>query len=111
MAEKKERLERLRKLESRIVVCVDMFGEEEDSNKVIFIHSKQKTQLRKDPDFLSADKFYMTVKIERTGFPVVDQCGAGKGNAVHQFFSRVGNTRSSCICYYCYTFALHKLTN
>jgi N4-gp56 family major capsid protein len=40
-----------------IVDGVDMFGEEEDSNKVIFIHSKQKTQLRKDPDFLSADKF------------------------------------------------------
>jgi N4-gp56 family major capsid protein len=40
-----------------IVDGVDMFGEEEDSKKVIFIHSKQKTQLRKDPDFLSADKF------------------------------------------------------
>ena len=40
-----------------IVDGVDMFGEEEDSNKVIFIHSKQKTQLRKDADFLSADKF------------------------------------------------------
>jgi N4-gp56 family major capsid protein len=42
---------------SSIVDGVDMFGEEEDSNKVIFIHSKQKTQLRKDADFLSADKF------------------------------------------------------
>ena len=40
-----------------VVDGVDMFGEEEDSNKVIFIHSKQKTQLRKDTDFLSADKF------------------------------------------------------
>lgn len=40
-----------------VVDGVDMFGEEEDSKKVIFIHSKQKTQLRKDPDFLSADKF------------------------------------------------------
>ena len=40
-----------------IVDGVDMFGEEEDSKKVIFIHSKQKTQLRKDADFLSADKF------------------------------------------------------
>jgi N4-gp56 family major capsid protein len=40
-----------------IVDGVDMFGEEEDSKKVIFIHSKQKTQLRKDSDFLSADKF------------------------------------------------------
>ena len=40
-----------------IVDGVDMFNEEEDSRKVILIHSKQKTQLRKDPDFLSADKY------------------------------------------------------
>jgi N4-gp56 family major capsid protein len=40
-----------------IVDGIDMFGEEEDSKKVILIHSKQKTQLRKDADFLSADKF------------------------------------------------------
>jgi len=42
---------------SAIVDGVDMFNEEEDSRKVILIHSKQKAQLRKDPDFLSADKF------------------------------------------------------
>lgn len=41
---------------SAIVDGVDMFKEEEDSRKVILIHSKQKTQLRKDPDFLAADK-------------------------------------------------------
>lgn len=41
---------------SSIVDGVDLFGEEEDSKKVILIHSKQKTQLRKDPDFLAADK-------------------------------------------------------
>lgn len=40
-----------------VVDGVDAFGEEEDSRKVILIHSKQKTQLRKDPDFLSADKY------------------------------------------------------
>lgn len=39
-----------------IVDGVDMFNEEEESNKVILIHSKQKTQLRKDPDFIAADK-------------------------------------------------------
>ena len=39
-----------------IVDGVDMFNEEEDSRKVILIHSKQKTQLRKDPDFIAADK-------------------------------------------------------
>ena len=40
-----------------IVDGVDMFNEEAESKKVILIHSKQKTQLRKDSDFLSADKF------------------------------------------------------
>ena len=39
-----------------VVDAVDLFGEEEESRKVILIHSKQKTQLRKDPDFLAADK-------------------------------------------------------
>jgi N4-gp56 family major capsid protein len=39
-----------------IVDAIDLFNEEEDSRKVILIHSKQKTQLRKDPDFLAADK-------------------------------------------------------
>ena len=46
-----------------IVDGVDMFGEEEESKKVILIHSKQKTQLRKDPDFLSADKFAAGVMV------------------------------------------------
>ena len=41
---------------SAIVDGVDMFNEEEDSRKVILIHSKQKTQLRKDADFVAADK-------------------------------------------------------
>ncbi len=40
-----------------IVDGVDMFNEEEDSAKVILIHSKQKTQLRKDENFISADKY------------------------------------------------------
>ena len=39
-----------------VVDGVDMFNEEEDSRKVILIHSKQKAQLRKDADFLAADK-------------------------------------------------------
>ena len=40
-----------------IVDGVDVFDEEEDSRKVILIHSKQKTQLRKDSNFISADKY------------------------------------------------------
>lgn len=41
---------------SAVVDGVDAFGEEAESRKVILIHSKQKTQLRKDADFLAADK-------------------------------------------------------
>lgn len=48
---------------SAIVDAVDAFGEEEESKKVILIHSKQKTQLRKDSDFLSADKFQSGVMV------------------------------------------------
>lgn len=48
---------------SAIVDGVDMFAEEEESRKVILIHSKQKSQLRKDPDFLSADKFASGVMV------------------------------------------------
>lgn len=39
-----------------IVDGVDMFGEEAESKKVILIHSKQKTQLRKDSEFTANDK-------------------------------------------------------
>jgi N4-gp56 family major capsid protein len=42
---------------SAIVDGVDLFNEEAESRKVILIHSKQKTQLRKDPDFIANDKF------------------------------------------------------
>lgn len=48
---------------SAIVDGVDMFNEEEDSRKVILIHSKQKTQLRKDAEFLSADKYQAGVMV------------------------------------------------
>lgn len=43
---------------SAIVDAVDLFEEEMGcSDKVLFIHPKQVTQLRKNPDFLSADKY------------------------------------------------------
>jgi N4-gp56 family major capsid protein len=40
-----------------IVEAIDAFQEEDNSEKVIFIHPSQVTQLRKDPDFISADKY------------------------------------------------------
>lgn len=42
---------------SGIVDAVDVFEEELNTEKVIFIHPKQVTQLRHDPDFISADKY------------------------------------------------------
>lgn len=40
-----------------IVDAIDLFEEEVQSEKVMFIHPKQVTQLRKDSDFISADKY------------------------------------------------------
>ena len=48
-----------------IVDAVDLFDEEVNSEKVMFINPKQVTQLRKDPNFLSADKY--TGKVIMTG--------------------------------------------
>ena len=44
-----------------IVDAIDKFEEEEDEPKVIFVHPKQVTQLRKDPNFLSIDKYPVPV--------------------------------------------------
>ncbi len=40
-----------------VVNAIDAFGEEENSEKVIFIHPKQTTQLRLDPNFISKEKY------------------------------------------------------
>ena len=40
-----------------IVDAEDLFDEEVSSDKVIYVHPKQMTQLRKDSDFISADKY------------------------------------------------------
>ena len=40
-----------------IVDAIDVFEEEYNTEKVIFVHPKQVSQLRKDADFLSADKY------------------------------------------------------
>lgn len=44
-----------------IVDAIDKFEEEDYEDKVIFIHPKQVTQLRKDPNFLSLDKYPVPV--------------------------------------------------
>lgn len=40
-----------------VVDAIDKFDEEVNTEKVIFVHPKQVTQLRKDADFISADKY------------------------------------------------------
>ena len=40
-----------------IVDAIDVFEEEANTEKVMFIHPKQLTQLRKDENFISADKY------------------------------------------------------
>lgn len=40
-----------------IVNAIDIFEEEVNTEKVIFVHPKQVTQLRKDANFISADKY------------------------------------------------------
>lgn len=44
-----------------IVDAVDVFAEEFNSNKVIFVHPSQVGALRKDPDFIAADKLAESV--------------------------------------------------
>ena len=44
-----------------IVDAIDVFAEEFNSNKVIFIHPSQVSALRKDPDFIAADKIAESV--------------------------------------------------
>lgn len=41
----------------RIIDAIDVFSEEANTQKVIFVHPKQLTQLRHDADFISADRY------------------------------------------------------
>lgn len=40
-----------------VINAEDLFDEEISSDKVLYVHPKQMTQLRKDSDFISADKY------------------------------------------------------
>lgn len=40
-----------------VIDAEDMFDEEVSSDKVLYVHPKQMTKLRKDADFISADKY------------------------------------------------------
>lgn len=47
-----------------IVSAVGVFADEEDNEKVMFIHPEQETQLLKDDNFISADKFEAGVAVK-----------------------------------------------
>lgn len=49
-----------------VVDAEDLFNEETSSDKIIYVHPKQMTQLRKDSDFISADK-YGTANVMTSG--------------------------------------------
>lgn len=42
---------------SGVVDAEDLFNEESTSDKILYVHPKQMTQLRKDADFISTDKY------------------------------------------------------
>lgn len=46
-----------------VASAVGVFGDEEETEKVMFIHPNQETTLRKDADFLSADKYQAGVMV------------------------------------------------
>lgn len=47
-----------------IVDAIDLFDEEVNTDKVVFVHPKQVTQLRKDPDFISREKYGNQVMVD-----------------------------------------------
>lgn len=47
-----------------VVNAIDVFEEEENSEKVMFVHPKQVTQLRLDPDFIAKDKYGNQVMLD-----------------------------------------------
>lgn len=47
-----------------VVDAIDLFEEEVNSEKVIFVHPKQVTQLRKDADFIARDKYGNQVMVD-----------------------------------------------
>lgn len=83
---------------SGIVDAIDLFEEEVNSEKVIFVHPKQVTQLRKDADFISADKYKAGVIL--TGeIGMIANCRVVPSKKVPVV--KVGETGSQTDCYAC----------
>jgi N4-gp56 family major capsid protein len=83
---------------SGIVDAIDLFEEEVNSEKVIFVHPKQVTQLRKDSDFISADKYKAGIIL--TGeIGMIANCRVVPSKKVPVV--KVGETGSQTDCYAC----------
>ena len=83
---------------SGIVDAIDLFEEEVNSEKVIFVHPKQVTQLRKDSDFISADKYKAGVVL--TGeIGMIANCRVVPSKKVPVV--KVGASGSQVDCYAC----------
>lgn len=83
---------------SGIVDAIDLFEEEVNSEKVIFVHPKQVTQLRKDADFISADKYKAGIIL--TGeIGMIANCRVVPSKKVPVV--KVGETGSQTDCYAC----------
>ena len=50
-----------------VVDAEDLFDEETSSDKIMYVHPKQMTQLRKDPDFISDDKYGVGMNVMTNG--------------------------------------------
>lgn len=49
---------------NEVVNAIDLFEEETNTEKVMFVHPKQATQLRLDPNFISKDKYGNQVMVD-----------------------------------------------
>lgn len=83
---------------SGIVDAIDLFEEEVNSEKVIFVHPKQVTQLRKDSDFISADKYKAGVILSGE-IGMIANCRVVPSKKVPVV--KVGETGSQVDCYSC----------
>ena len=83
---------------SGIVDALEKFDEESGSEKVLFIHPKQMTQLRKDADFLSADKYLAGVMVSGE-IGMVAGCHVVPSKKVPAV--KVGAAGSEVSCYAC----------
>lgn len=86
-----------------VVDAIDLFDEEVNSEKVMFVNPKQVTQLRKDPNFISADKY--PGQVIMTGeIGMIANCRIVPSKKVKQV--KIGETNINC-----YACPIIKLNN